>query len=158
MWKISWIIFRKQKYFYETSKMWNTDEPTSGVIVVYTLRMLSSPSGLLFASKVVALPLIPYSYTFLLAKAILSNEWNMLLLVHFHREAFRKIPNLGFSCRNGGLESSDYDSITLLLSRALKFFVRNLHWVHICAFRILTWRDWVDWNQTRRVLIHHLLS
>ena len=92
------------------------------VIFFYTLRTIRSPAGLLFGPKVVALPLIPYSYSFLFAGVILLNHGNMLLLVHFHREAFKKIPNLGFSCRSSGLESFDYDSITLIFATRLENF------------------------------------
>ena len=96
------------------------------VIFVYTLRTISSPAGLLFGPKLVALPLIPYSYAFLFAGVILLNHGNMLLLAHFHREVFRKIPNLGFSCRSGGLEPFDYDSITLIFGTRLENFLRRI--------------------------------
>ena len=84
------------------------------VILFYTLRTISGPAGLLFGPKVVSLPLIAYFYACLFAGVILLNHGNMLLIVHFHREAFRKIPNLRFSCRSSGLESFDYNSITLI--------------------------------------------
>ena len=121
------------------------------VILFYTLRTISGPAGLLFGPKVVALPLIPYSYAFLFAGVTLLNCGNMLLLVHFHREAFWKIPNLGFSCRSSGLESFDYDSITLIFTKRLENFCDKFSFgSHLHILYFMTWRDWVDWIQIRR--------
>ena len=121
------------------------------VILFYTLRTISGPAGLLFGPKVVALPLIPYSYAFLFAGVILLNHGNMLLLMHFHREAFRKIPNLGFSCRSSGLESFDYNSIILIFATRLENFCDKFSFgSHLHIFYFMTWRDWVDWIQIWR--------
>ena len=121
------------------------------VIFVYTLRTISSPAGLLFGPKVVALPLIPYSYAFLFAGVVLLNHGNMLLLVHFHREAFRKIPNLEFSCRSGGLESFDYIDYIDFCHAPWKFLRQIFIWFTFAHFVFydLTWSSRLDSNKKR---------
>ena len=115
------------------------------------MRTISGPAGLLLGPKVVALPWIPYSYAFLFAGVILLNHRNMLLLAHFHREAFRKIPNLGFSCRSSGLESFDYDSITLIFATRLENFCEIFFWFTFAHFVFydLTWSSWLNSNKKK---------